>query len=105
MRKENITKYRLNPKRLPKTDWRAFDAMRGEERHQAAIHDQDCPPATTAQLAKAHRVPAVRGLRNKLKLTDQELSACFHLALRTVRDWDEGTHRPDKVSQILLTDI
>ena len=105
MRKGNITKYRLNPKRLPKTDWRAFDAMRGEERHQAAIHDQDCPPATTAQLAKAHRVPAVRALRKKLKLTQQEFSARFHLPLGTVRDWEQGTHRPDKAAQILLTVI
>ena len=81
MRKENITKYRLNPKRPPKTDWRAFDAMSEEDRHQAAMHDRDCPPATAAQLAKAHRVPAVRALRKKLKLTQQEFSARFHLPL------------------------
>ena len=105
MRKENITKYRLNPKRLPKTDWRAFDAIREEDRHQAAMHDRDCPPATAAQLAKAHRVPAVRALRKKLKLTQQEFSTRFHLPLGTVRDWEQGTHRPDKAAQILLTVI
>jgi DNA-binding transcriptional regulator YiaG len=75
MRKGNITKYRLNPKRLPKADWRAFDAMSEEERHQSAVHDQDSPPATAAQLARARRVPAVRALRKKLKLTQQEFSA------------------------------
>ena len=60
MRKGNITKYRLNPKRPPNANWRTFDAMSEAERHQAAIHDRDCPPATEAQLARARRVPAVR---------------------------------------------
>jgi putative transcriptional regulator len=79
--------------------------MSEEERHQAAIHDQDCPPAAAAHLARARRVPAVRALRKKLKLTQQEFSARFHLPLGTVRDWEQGTHRPDKAAQILLTVI
>jgi putative transcriptional regulator len=102
MRKGSTTKYRLNPKRPPKADWRAFDAMSEEERHQAAIQDRDCPPATAAQLARAHRMPAVRALRQKLKLTQKEFSARFHLPLGTVRDWEQGTHRPDKAAQVLL---
>ena len=105
MRKGNITKYRLNPKRPPNANWRTFDAMSEAERHQAAIHDRDCPPATEAQLARARRVPAVRALRKKLKLTQQEFSARFHLPLGTVRDWEQGTHRPDKAAQVLLTVI
>jgi putative transcriptional regulator len=92
----------MNPKRPPKTDWRAFDAISEEERHQAAVHDPDCPPATTEQMARAHRVPAIRTLRKKLKLTQQEFSAKFHLPLGTVRDWEQGTHRPDRAAQILL---
>ena len=56
MEKRNITKYRLNPKRPPKTDWRAFDAMSDAERHQAALFDPDALPATEAQLARARRV-------------------------------------------------
>jgi putative transcriptional regulator len=105
MRKRNITRYSLNPKRLPKADWHTFDAMSEAERHQAAVHDRDCPPATTAQLARARRVPAVRSLRKKLKLTQQEFSARFHLPLGTIRDWEQGTHRPDKAAQVLLTII
>jgi putative transcriptional regulator len=79
--------------------------MSEAERHQVAIHDRDCPPATAAQLAKARRVPVVRALRKKLKLTQQEFSARFHLPLGTVRDWEQGTHRPDKAAQVLLTVI
>src|ERR1700674_5779137 len=60
MKKGSITKFKLNPKKPPKTDWRAFDAMSNAERHQAALADPDCPPARKAQLARARRVPTVR---------------------------------------------
>jgi hypothetical protein len=65
MKRGTITKFRLNPKRQPKTEWRAFDAMSKAERHRAALSDPDCPPATGAQLARARRVPTVRALRKK----------------------------------------
>ena len=105
MKKGSITKYRLSPKRPPKTDWRAFDAMREEERHQAAVSDPDAPPATEAQLARARRVPSVRALRKKLGLSQAEFAARFHLPLGTVRDWEQGAHRPDRAAQVLLTVI
>ena len=34
MEKENITRFKLDPKKPPKTDWRAFGGMTEEERHQ-----------------------------------------------------------------------
>jgi putative transcriptional regulator len=102
MKKRGTTRFKLNPKRPPKTDWRAFDAMSKEERHRAALSDADAPPATEAQLARARRVPTVRALRQKLKLTQEEFAARFHLPLGTVRDWEQGAHRPDKAAQVLL---
>jgi len=66
MTKENITRFKLDPKKPPKGDWRAFDVMTEEERHQAALWDSDAPPATEAQLARARRVPTVRALRDLL---------------------------------------
>jgi putative transcriptional regulator len=105
MKKGSITKFKLNPKRPPKTDWRAFDSMSEEERHRAALSDPDCPPATGAQLARARRVPTVRVLRKKLNLTQEEFAARFHLPLGTVRDWEQGAHIPDKAAQVLLTVI
>jgi putative transcriptional regulator len=105
MKKGSITKFRLSPKKPPKTDWRAFDAMSKEERHQAALSDPDSQPATEAQLARARRIPTVRALRRKLKLTQEEFAARFHLPLGTVRDWEQGAHRPDKAAQVLLTVI
>jgi putative transcriptional regulator len=105
MKRESITRFRLDPKKPPKTDWSSYDAMSEEERHQAALSDPDCLPATEAQLARARRVPTVRALRKKLKLTQEEFAARFHLPLGTVRDWEQGAHRPDKAAQVLLTVI
>jgi uncharacterized DUF497 family protein/DNA-binding transcriptional regulator YiaG len=104
-KKRNITRFKLNPKKAPKTDWHAFDAMSEGERHRAALSDPDAPPATEAQLARARRVPTVRALRKKLNLTQEEFAARFHLPLGTVRDWEQGAHRPDKAAQVLLTVI
>ncbi len=105
MKKGSTTRFKLNPKRPPKSDWRAFDAMSEADRHRAALADADALPATRAQLARARRVPTVRALRAKLNLTQEEFAARFHLPLGTVRDWEQGAHRPDKAAQVLLTII
>ena len=102
MKKGSITRFKLSSKRPPKTDWRAFDAMSDEQRHRAAVSDPDARPATEAQLARARRVLTVRALRKKLNLTQEEFAARFHLPLGTVRDWEQGAHRPDKAAQVLL---
>jgi hypothetical protein len=59
MEKGSITKFGLNPKKPPKTDWRAFDGMSAEERHRAALSDPDARPATGVQLTRARRIPKV----------------------------------------------
>ena len=105
MKKGSITRFKLNPKKPPKSNWRAFDAMSDDERHRAALSDADAPPATEAQLARARRVPTVCALRKKLNLTQEEFAKRFHLPLGTVRDWEQGAHRPDRAAQVLLTVI
>jgi putative transcriptional regulator len=105
MKKGSTTRFRLNAKKPPKSDWRAFDAMSEADRHRAALADADARPATKAQLARARRVPSVRALRQKLDLTQEQFAARFHLPLGTVRDWEQGAHRPDKAAQVLLTII
>jgi putative transcriptional regulator len=76
--------------------------MTDEDRRQAALSDPDAPPATEAQLARARRLPSVRALRKRLNLTQEEFAARFHLPLGTVRDWEQGAHRPDRAAQVLL---
>ena len=105
MKKGSITRFKLNAKKPPKSDWRAFDAMSDKERHRAALADADARPATKAQLARARRVPSVRALRAKLNLTQEQFAARFHLPLGTVRDWEQGAHRPDKAARVLLSVI
>ena len=102
MKREGITRFKLNRKRPPKTDWSRFDAMSEEERHHAALSDPDALPATKAQLARARRVLDVRALRRKLKLSQAQFAARFHLPLGTIRDWEQGAHRPDKAAPVLL---
>jgi putative transcriptional regulator len=105
MKRGSITKFKLNPKKPPKSDWRAFDAMSEDERRRAARADPDARPATKAQLSRAGRVTGVRALRKKLNLTQEAFAARFHLPIGTVRDWEQGAHRPDKAAQVLLTVI
>jgi putative transcriptional regulator len=109
MKKESTTRFKLDakkpPKRPPQSGWRAFDAMSEAQRRRAALTDADAPPATAAQLARARRVPDVRALRRKLNLTQEEFATRFQLPLGTVRDWEQGAHRPDKAAQVLLTVI
>ena len=75
--------------------------MSEKERHAAAVSDPDCPPATRAQLARARRAPDVRAVRRSLKLTQEEFAERFGLPLGTVRDWEQGAHRPDRAAQVL----
>ncbi len=105
MKKEGITRFKLDPKKPPNTDWRPFDAMSEEERHRAALSDPDAAPATEAQLQRARRAPSVRALRQKLNLTQEEFAARFHLPLGAVRDWEQGGRRPDQAARVLLTVI
>jgi putative transcriptional regulator len=105
MKKESITRFRLDPKGSPKTDWSNFDAMSEQERHDAALSDPDAAPATERQLERARRMPNVGALRRKLNLTQEEFAARFHLPLGTVRDWEQGAHRPDQAARVLLSVI
>jgi hypothetical protein len=63
--------------RILPSDWLAFNAISEEQRHRAALSDPDAPPTTAEQLARARRVPSVRELRKKLKLTQEQLRHAF----------------------------
>lgn len=105
MKRDGITRFKLNAKRPPKTDWRAFDAMSDIDRHREALADPDARPASRTRLARARHVLSVRALRQKLNLTQRQFAVRFHLPLGTVRDWEQGVHRPDQAAQVLLTVI
>lgn len=103
MRDDDTTiQFEFDPANPPEPDWRAFDAMTEQQRHAAALVDPDCPPATEAQLARAHRVPNIKALRRRLNLTQEQFARRFQLSLGAVCDWEQGTYQPDHAARALL---
>jgi putative transcriptional regulator len=86
MKEENITRLRLDPKQPPKTDWRDFDAISGEERHQAALSDPDAQPLTPEQLAGMRRMSRVRVLRQRLGMTQMQFAEASRPAGETPKN-------------------
>ena len=79
--------------------------MSEEECHRAALSDPDALPASKAQLARARRAPTCARCAGSSSCRRVELAARFHLPLGTIRDWEQGAHRPDKAAQVLVTVI
>ncbi len=87
---------------MSKTDWARLQAMTEEELHQNALDDPDNPPLTDEQLARMRRVPHPREIRERLGMTQREFAQAFHIALGTLRDWEQGVRRPDSTAQAYL---
>jgi putative transcriptional regulator len=102
MKKDVTTKFKLDPSKVGKTDWSGFDELRDADVHAAALRDPDSQPASAAQLARARRAPDIKAVRQKLGLTQEQFAARFGLPLGTVRDWEQGAHKPDRAAEILL---
>lgn len=47
----------------------------------------------------------VRALRQRLNLTQQSFAATFGFSLSSVRNWEQGSRRPEKSARILLAVI
>jgi putative transcriptional regulator len=87
---------------MTEADWARFDALTEEEAYQNALDDPDNPPLTDARLAKMRRVPNPKKLRLRMNLTQEEFARQFHIALGTVRDWEQGVRRPDSTAKSYL---
>jgi len=46
--------------------------------------------------------PDVAKLRKKLKLSQREFSAVYHINIETVRKWEQGQRDPDSISRAYL---
>lgn len=68
----------------------------------AAKNDPDNRPATTAELRRARRVPAVKRLRWQLELTQEVFAERYGIPLATLRDWEQGRSEPDAAVQSYL---
>lgn len=84
------------------TDWARIRAMTGEEALRNALADPDSQPLSDAQLARLRPVPNPQLIRQKLGLTQREFATRFQIALGTLRDWEQGTRRPDSAAKAYL---
>ena len=80
-------------------DWSRADAMTEEQRHAAALADPDAQPLTEAEAQEMKPIPAVKRLRIRLRLTQEEFGKCYGIPLTTLRDWEQGRSEPDQAVQ------
>jgi putative transcriptional regulator len=87
-----------------KHDWTHADAMTDEQVEAAALADPDAQPMTDAQLA---RKPVARSktIRRAPGLTQEAFCERYHIALGTLRDWEQGKTEPDQTARAYLKTI
>ena len=90
-----------NPRR-GRTDWSRIDALSEDELERAARADPDAPPLSDEELARFQRITDVRALRRRLGMSQERFASSFHLAIGTVRDWEQGRTVPDGPARVLL---
>jgi putative transcriptional regulator len=100
-----ITKFKLDPEQPPTLtpEQRVrLDAMTDEEVEAAALADPDAQPLTEEQLARFERVPDVKAIRERLRLSQKQFAEIFGLSLSVVRDWEQRRFIPDQAARTLL---
>ena len=85
-----------------RTDWEALRRKTDEEVHAAALADPDNPPLRPDELARMKRVSLARHVRLLLGMTQEQFAKEFHLALPTLRDWEQHRSEPDQAARTLL---
>ena len=64
--------------------------------------DFDNRPLTDADLKRMKRTPQAKVIRRALKLTQEEFAAQFHIAIGTLRDWEQNRYEPDGAAKAYL---
>lgn len=100
----NVTTRKRTGKRAHATDWGRLDAMTAKERHAAALADPDAQPITEEDIASGRMplVPQVWSIRRRLKLSQEEFAAQFHIPVGTLRDWEQRRKEPDAAAKAYL---
>ena len=71
-------------------------------RQPATLPPCHSQPIADEQLARLRRIPNPQEIRQRLGLTQLEFSKQFQIALGTLRDWEQGTRRPDIAGKAYL---
>lgn len=87
-----------------KVDWSRLDAMTAKQRHAAAMADPDAQPITEEDFAsgRVRVVQQVFLVRLRLRLSQEEFAAQFHIPIGTLRDWEQRRKEPDAAAKAYL---
>ena len=64
--------------------------------------DIDDKPLTDADLKRMKKTPQVKIIRRALGMTQEEFSSQFHIAIGTLRDWEQDRYEPDGAAKAYL---
>lgn len=64
--------------------------------------DPDNKPLSDDDLKRMKRTPQAKVIRRALKLSQQEFAAQFHIAIGTLRDWEQNRAEPDGAAKAYL---
>lgn len=94
---------------LSKIDWAALEETSDAEIDVQITTDPDTAPIFTAdELARARRVvppPApddVKGIRQRLGLSQEQFAARFGFSVETIRNYEQGHRKPAGPARVLL---
>lgn len=85
-----------------KHDWSRLDAMSDAEVEAAAIKDPDAQPLTEASMKHMRQTPQIKVIRRALRMTQEEFAAAYHIAIGTLRDWEQNRSVPDMAAKAYL---
>lgn len=94
---------------LSKIDWAALEATTDAEIEAQIAADPDTAPIfTTDELARARRVVPpptpddVKGIRQRLGLSQEQFAARFGFSVETIRNYEQGHRKPAGPARVLL---
>ena len=64
--------------------------------------DPDNRPLTDGDLKRMTRTPQAKIIRRALKLSQEQFSSHYQIAIGTLRDWEQNRSQPDKAAQAYL---
>jgi putative transcriptional regulator len=86
-------------------NWSRLDAMTKKQRHTAALADPDAQPLSDADMDRMKPTPRLKIIRRALGLTQEEFAERYQIPLGTLRDWEQGTKKPDQAARAYLRAI
>ena len=66
------------------------------------INDRNDAPLSDTELRSMKRTPQAKVIRRALKLSQEEFAATYHIAIGTLRDWEQSRSEPDMAARAYL---